>query len=194
MNVAIVSGVVFLLAVLMTLTGRGGGNFHVMVLVLAGQAIHQAATTGQFILMLTALTGMLVFQKHKLVDWKLALVIDPPTDIMAFVGGYFSAYVSGTALKFVLAGLLVLAGFLMLVRIKDRAITQDRKFGYWHRRYGDQEYVVNLWLAIPITAAVGLAAGAVYRPGCCICGPRRWPLIRPRRRSACSPAHAWTRC
>jgi len=161
MNVAIVSGIVFLLAVLMTMTGRGGGNFYVMVLVLAGQVIHQAATTGQFILMLTALTGMLVFQKHKLVDWKLALVIDPPTDIMAFVGGYFSAYVSGTALKFVLAGLLVLAGFLMLIKVKDRTINQDKKFGYWHRRYGDQEYVVNLWLAIPITAAVGLAAGAV---------------------------------
>lgn len=88
----------------MIMTGRGGGNFYVLVLVIAGQAIHQAATTGQFILILTALAGLLLFSKHKLVDWKL---------------------------------------------------------GCWHRRYGDQEYVVNLWLAIPITAAVGLVAGAV---------------------------------
>jgi uncharacterized membrane protein YfcA len=40
-------------------------------------------------------------------------------------------------------------------------ITRDRKLGYWHRRYGDQEYVVNLSLAIPITATVELATGAV---------------------------------
>jgi len=156
-----VAAVVFVLAVLMTMTGRGGGNFYVLVLVLAGQAIHQAATTGQLILMLSAVTGMLIFHKHKLVDWKLALVIDPPTDVMAFVGGYFSAHVSGITLKFLLAGLLVLAGFLMLLKVKNRPIAEGKRFGYWHRRYGNEEYVVNLWIAIPITAAVGLAAGAV---------------------------------
>ncbi|MBN2552709.1 MAG: sulfite exporter TauE/SafE family protein, partial [Spirochaetales bacterium] len=122
MNLIIVAAVVFALAVLMTMTGRGGGNFYVLVLVLAGQAIHQAATTGQLILMLSALTGMLVFHKHKMVDWKLALVIDPPTDLMAFVGGYLSAYVSGITLKFILAGVLVLAGFLMLLKVKNRPI------------------------------------------------------------------------
>jgi uncharacterized membrane protein YfcA len=161
MTTIIVAAVVFVLAVLMTMTGRGGGNFYVLVLVLAGQAIHQAATTGQFILMLSAVTAMLIFHKHKLVDWKLALVIDPPTDVMAFAGGYFSAYVSGITLKFLLAGLLVLAGLLMLLKVKDRPIANSKRYGYWHRRYGDEEYVVNLWIAIPITAAVGLAAGAV---------------------------------
>jgi len=161
MNVIIVSTVVCALAMIMTMTGRGGGNFYVLVLILAGQAIHHAAASGQLILMLSAAAGVLIFNKHKMVDWKLALVIDPPTDIMAFVGGYFSAYVSSTALKFLLTGLLVIAGFLMLVNVKDRPITGKKKLGYWHRRYGDEEYVVNLWLAIPITATVGLAAGAV---------------------------------
>jgi len=160
-NMLIVIIVIFIIAVLMTMTGRGGGNFYVLALVAVGYSIHQAATTGQFILMLTAIAGMLVFHKHKLVDWKLALVIDPPTDIMAFVGGYFSDYASGISLKFVLAGLLVFAGFFMLLRVKDKPILRQKRFGYWHRKYGNYEYVVNLWLAIPITAAVGLAAGAV---------------------------------
>ncbi len=161
MKLIITAIVIFCIAVLMTMTGRGGGNFYVLVLVTAGQAMHQAATTGQFILMLTAFAGMLIFHKHKLVDWKLALVIDPPTDIMAFVGGYFSDYTSGVSLKFALAGLLVLAGFFMLLKVKDKPILKQKRLGYWHRKYGDQEYIVNLWLAIPITAAVGLAAGAV---------------------------------
>ena len=161
MNMLIVIIVIFIIAVLMTMTGRGGGNFYVLALVVAGHSIHQAATTGQFILMLTAIAGMLIFHKHKLVDWKLALVIDPPTDIMAFAGGYFSGYLSGVSLKFMLAGLLVLAGIFMLVKVKDKPILNQKRFGFWHRKFEDHEYIVNLWLTIPITAAVGLAAGAV---------------------------------
>ena len=161
MTVIIVSFIILLIAILMTITGRGGGNFYVLILVLSGQAMHQAATTGQFILMLTAITGMLIFHRHGLIDWKLALVIDPPTDIMALAGGYLSGYVSGSTLKLVLAGLLFLSGVFMMVKVKEKPLSQIKKKGYWHRRFGDQEYVVNLWLAIPITAMTGFVAGAV---------------------------------
>lgn len=172
MSIIAVSLAIFAVAILMTMTGRGGGNFYVLILIIAGQAMHQAATTGQFILILTALAGMLIFQKHKLVDWKLALVIDPPTDIMALIGGYFSGYVSGISLKFILAGLLMIAGFLMLVKVQEKPILK-KKVGYWYRNYEGQEYVVNLWLAIPITAAAGLAAGAVGIS----CGSFKVPLM-----------------
>jgi len=161
MNVWVLSGVILAIAVVMTMTGRGGGNFYVLVLVAAGQAMHQAATSAQFILMVTAFTSMLIFQKNRTVDWKLALVIDPPTDIMAFVGGFFSEYASGVSLKLVLAGLLVLAGFMMLIKVKERPYSTEKKFGYWHRNFQGQSYVVNLWFTIPITALAGLAAGAV---------------------------------
>jgi hypothetical protein len=173
MNLVVVGIIVFAIAVIMTMTGRGGGNFYVLVLVAAGQAMHQAATSAQFILMLTAFAGMLIFQKHKTVDWKLALVIDPPTDIMAFVGGYFSSYASNVSLKLLLAGLLVAAGFLILVKIKERPIHTGKKFGYWHRNFQGQSYVVNLWYTIPITALAGLVAGAVGIS----CGSFKVPLM-----------------
>ena len=145
----------------MSMTGRGGGNFYVLILVIAGQAMNQAATSAQFILMLSAFTAMLVFKKKGMVDWKLALIIDPPTDIMAFIGGYYSGYASNVALKFTLSGFLVLAAFLMLIKIKERPIDKAEKLGYWHRTFQGQQYVVNLWLAIPVTALAGFAAGAV---------------------------------
>jgi uncharacterized membrane protein YfcA len=85
-RVVVASMAVFTVAVLSTMAGRGGGNVYVPALVAAGQSMHQAATTGQLVLLLTACAGMLVFQKHRLVDWKLALVIDPATDVMALVG------------------------------------------------------------------------------------------------------------
>jgi len=173
MNLVVISIIIFAIAILMTITGRGGGNFYVLILVAAGQAMHQAATSAQFILILTAFAGMLIFQKNKLVDWKLALVIDPPTDIMAFFGGYFSNYASSAGLKLILAGLLVLAGFFMLIKVKERPIIPKKKFGYWYRKFQGQEYVVNLWLTIPITALTGLVAGAVGIS----CGSFKVPLM-----------------
>jgi len=165
MQLGITTVLVFVVAVLMTMSGRGGGTFYVPILVATGESMHRAAASGQLILLLTAAAGMLVFQKHRVVDWKLALVIDPPTDIMAFFGGYLSGYVDGTLLKFVLAGLLILAGCSMLIPVKDRQSPKKKGLGFWTRRFGGREYVVNLWLAIPITAATGLAAGAVGMSG-----------------------------
>lgn len=173
MNIIILCLVVTAIAVLMTMTGRGGGNFYVLVLVAAGQVKHEAAASSQFILMLTAIAGTIIFQKNKAVDWKLALVIDPPTDIMAFVGGYFSSYASNASLKLVLAFFLVLAGLLMLVKVKDRPLQTAKRLGYWRREFQGQSYVVNLWYTIPITALAGLAAGAVGIS----CGSFKVPLM-----------------
>lgn len=50
MRVVIVSVGVLIIAVLMAMTGRGGGNFYVPFLVAVGAPMHQAATTGQLIL------------------------------------------------------------------------------------------------------------------------------------------------
>ena len=117
----------------MTMTGRGGGNFYVPVLVASGVTMHQAATTGQLILVVTALMALLIFQKHKTVDWKLALVIDSPTDIMAFVGGFYAHSFHGIELKLIFASLLVLAAFLMMVPVKERVVGPKRRLGFWLR-------------------------------------------------------------
>jgi uncharacterized membrane protein YfcA len=85
-----ISAIILIISITMSMVGKGGGNFYVLVMVLSGVSMYNAATTFQLIMMGTSLTAMLVFNKHKMVDWKLALVIDPPTDIMAFVGGYFA--------------------------------------------------------------------------------------------------------
>lgn len=160
-SIIIVSILIFIIAVLMSMTGRGGGNFYVPVMVAAGLAMHQAATVAQFILFCTAIAALIIFHKSKTVDWKLALVIDPPTDIMAFIGGYYAHMFTGSALKIVFAFLLVIAGFFMLFPVKEKIRQKRKRFGFWHREFGEDSYVVNLWLAIPITALTGLVAGMV---------------------------------
>ncbi len=49
-NLVIVSFLIFIAAVAMTMVGKGGGNFYVVILALANIPMHEAATTGQFIL------------------------------------------------------------------------------------------------------------------------------------------------
>jgi len=105
-------------------------------------------------------SALLVFGIRGTVDWKLALVIDPPTDLMALVGGYFAHRFSGGTLKIVLAALLVASGLLMLFPVQG-GWSRKRGFGWWQRSFRDYHYTVNLWIAIPVTALTGLAAGMV---------------------------------
>ena len=84
----------------MTMTGRGGGNFYVLTLGLAGIPMHEAATTGQLILFITATAAMLLFQKKRIIAWKMVLLIGPIVAVMAFVGGYCSKMITGMTLKF----------------------------------------------------------------------------------------------
>jgi len=145
----------------MAMVGRGSGNFYAPLLVALGLAIHQAATTGQFILIASAVASAIVYQKHRTLDWKLVLLIEPPTDIGAFIGRYYAHLFRGTTLKFVFSGLLVLASFFMLHPVKEKDDEVKRGRGYWHRRFGEHEYTVPLSLAISITFTTGLVTGMV---------------------------------
>lgn len=160
-SVLLMSIIILVIGVSMSMVGKGGGNFYVLVMVLAGISMHNAATTSQLIMMGTSVASMLIFNKHKKVDWKLALIIDPPTDIMAFFGGYFAGNIEGTTLKLMFAILLVVISIFMFIPIKEKPLEQSMKLGYWNRTFGDYNYSVNLWITIPITAAVGFFAGAI---------------------------------
>jgi len=42
--------------------------------------------------------------------------------------------------------------------IQDKFIN-ERKWGYWLRKFGEEEYSVNLLIGLPLTALAGLMAG-----------------------------------
>jgi uncharacterized protein len=161
MKIVLVSFVVLIVAITTAVAGRGGGNFYVPILVASGLLINNAATSAQLILMVTALVATFVFYSYKTIDWKLALVLDPPTDIMAFIGGYFAHYFIGYYLKFIFAFLLVIAALLILKPVKEHINTGEKQFGFWNRSFDNYSYKVNLWMAIPITALTGFFAGMI---------------------------------
>lgn len=160
-KIAIVAAILFGLAVVMTMTGRGGGNFYVLTLVLAGAPMHEAAATGQFILFTTALAASLIFQKYRTLSVPLALLIGAPTAGMAFVGGFLAHLFAGVTLKILFSFLLVIAGVLMLYPARERTIQPKRGIGYWHLKASSDVYLINLWLVVPIALATGFCAGMV---------------------------------
>jgi hypothetical protein len=153
--------IILIISITMAMVGKGGGNFYVLVMILAGIKMQNAATTSQLIMMATALTSMLIFHKNKKVDWKLALIIDPPTDIMAFVGGYFASDIHATTLKIMFASVLILISIFMFIPVKEKPLSFNNKKGYWNREFNGYKYSVNLWTVLPLTATVGFFAGAI---------------------------------
>lgn len=158
-----VSVLVLLVAVLMTMVGKGGGNFYVVILALAGIPMHQAATTGQFILFAGATAAMLVFHQNKMVSWPLAILAGGVMGLSALAGGYASHLFSGVVLKVIFAGLLLASGLaLFLPKQSGRSTTTGRRTpGIVHLTSRGETYAVHLPITLPIMMAAGFGSGMV---------------------------------
>lgn len=161
MSYPVIALIIFALSVVMIMSGRGGGNFYVLTLVLAGVSMHQASTTSQFILLASALSGALIFGKAKTLSWPLVFFFGGLNASMAFVGGFEAHLFTGTGLKMVLSVLLAMAGVVMLLPEKAVRKTAHARRGYWNISEGEHTYVLNLWVAVPLTLATGLFSGMV---------------------------------
>jgi uncharacterized protein len=159
----IVGVLIFFVSVTMTMVGKGGGNFYVVILALANIPMHQAATTGQFILFAASVSAMTIFQKNKAVAWPLAIFIGLFAGSFALLGGYFSHLFSGFTLKLIFAFMLAFAGAMMLMPAGkyDHNTKRENKLGYWQLELRDEIYTVNLWVALPVIILTGFASGMV---------------------------------
>jgi uncharacterized membrane protein YfcA len=160
---SILIGVAAILAisVAFSLIGQGGGVLYVPLLLALGMTVHDAATTSLFVIVATSISAAIIYRKRRTVDWKLALVIEPPTIALAFAGGLLANSIDATVLKYIFAGVLILAGFLMLGQVKGNGDAVSSGWGYWNRRLGDKSYTVRLPGLMPVTAAAGFVAGMI---------------------------------
>jgi uncharacterized membrane protein YfcA len=153
---------ILIVAIAMTMVGKGGGNFYVVILAMANIPMHEAATTGQFILFSASVAAMIIFQKSKSVSWPLVFLIGTFTALPAFAGGYFSYIFSGFFLKLVFALMLFVAGIMMLISVSENQnTTQKKSFGTMDITSAGQIYSMNLWIALPVTIATGFGSGMV---------------------------------
>ena len=156
----ILAGIFFVVSLFFSAIGMGGGMFYVPILLFIKTPIHDAAAISLTLILVTSISALFIFLKNKLVDWKLAALIDPPTDIMAFVGGIYSGYLSESLLKGILVAVLIAAGIFMIKKGDPKLLCSHKKTWWcWERKFYDKTYTVNLLITIPITAGIGLISG-----------------------------------
>lgn len=161
-KLAIVGCLIFVVAVSMTMVGKGGGNFYVVILALANVPMHEAATTGQFILFFASVSAMIIFQKNRIVAWPLAILLGSLTAVSALGGGYLSHFFSGFSLKVIFAVMLFIAGAVMLAPVsKKKSPVKQDNFRHWHFQSGDETFTVNPWVALPASILTGFGSGMV---------------------------------
>jgi len=161
-NLIIVGLLILVVAVAMTMVGKGGGNFYVVILAIANIPMHEAATTGQFILFSASLAALLIFQKNRSVSWTLAVLIGTFTALSALAGGYFSHLFSGFSLKMIFAVMLLIAGMVMLIPVsEDKNVTKNKYVGIINIQSRGELYSINLLVVVPVTVLTGLFSGMV---------------------------------
>jgi uncharacterized membrane protein YfcA len=151
----------FISAGISSMIGVGGGVLYVPILLAFGFPFYQAAAISIFIIMSLSISSSLVYYRVQLVDWKLALLIEPLTAIMSLIGGYYSSSLRMKELQILFILVLIVSGYFMIKSIKEiqDKFINEKKWGYWLRKFGEEEYSINLLIGLPLTALAGLMAG-----------------------------------
>ena len=161
-KLGLISLLIFIVAVAMTMVGKGGGNFYVVILTLASLPIHQAAAIGQLILFSASLSALLIFNQGKSLSWKLGIFVGGFMALAAFAGGYLSHAFSGFTLKLVFSAMLLIAGGIMLIPPQDQKGPADQNQpGMIRIKSGASIYTIKLWIALPVILATGFVSGMV---------------------------------
>lgn len=151
--------ILFSLALILSMFGKGGGEFYVPILVTAGLEFHESATTSLFLLIASGATMMAVFGRKRLVDWKLAFMIFSTSGLGSFLGGFISAGISPIYLKVIFAVLLLISAYFI-----SKPVTKifDPNIGpLWVRECCNNTYRVRHMLILPMMFLVGFSAGMV---------------------------------
>lgn len=153
----------FVVAVLFSMLGQGGGALYTPLQVWLGIGFHEAATTSLFLIMVTSVAASLVFHKARRIDWPLAIALETVTAVGGFTGGLGSGWLSGDALSLIFAGVIGTAAVFMIRPMKERepGPPGGRRPLLWHRTLGQQRYCVDMALALPFSFAAGALSGLV---------------------------------
>jgi len=108
----------FLVGILSSLFGVGGGIIHVpFLIVVLGIPVHTATATSQFVLAVTSLTGSLMFLRQGQIDLAVAASMGLGVLIGAQGGAFLSTRMRGEPIRRLLAVALALFAIRLILRV-----------------------------------------------------------------------------
>ena len=159
----ILAVLMFVVAIIFSMVGLGGGILYTPVQIWAGIEFHEAVTTALFLIMVISVSASIVYRRAQRIDWPLALTLETATISGGFTGGCLSTAIPYAVLGLLLALVVAMAGYSMIRPLPRTARAPSRPAGRfsWSRQMGDHHYRVNLALAMPLSFVAGLISGLV---------------------------------
>jgi|GEM_PF-1109936 Predicted permeases len=105
---------VFVVSIIFSMFGQGGGSVYTPILFLLGYATLTAISTSLVLNLITALSASIVYYRSNLVDIRFALWFVPGICIGAFLGGMAAAYIDPVLLMWLFVIFLIGAGGRMI--------------------------------------------------------------------------------
>lgn len=154
---------IFAASLVSSMVGQGGGVLYTPVQVWLDTNVHQAATTSLFLIIVLSFSSSITFARSGRIDWPLALVLESITTTSAFAGGIFSIWVKEDILLLILAGAITAAALPLILGLERRHSDPICRGGplSWRRIVNNEQYCINLLIAIPVSALAGLVSGMV---------------------------------
>lgn len=150
--------IIFATSVVFSMVGLGGGAIYTPIQVWFGVDFHVAATTSLFLIMVTSISATIVFHKAEKIDWPLAWCFESVTAVGGFLGGYFSDQFSNEILTIIFSSIVAVSGVIMLSNLTPARFQYHphKHFYVWRRKLYNEEYYIN----VPLALIVGFIAGA----------------------------------
>lgn len=143
-----------------SMLGQGGGAFYVPMLLAVSVPFYVAATTSQFLIVVVSFSSAVLFAKASMLDWKLVLLIEPPTNLGAFAGGYLSPYIPSYFARICFAGVLIIGAYYMYKPAKERLQAAPHVYWWqWQRTGLAEPYTINVLVLVPVMVLAGFVAG-----------------------------------
>ncbi|MEN6340990.1 MAG: sulfite exporter TauE/SafE family protein [Methanospirillum sp.] len=117
-------GAVFLVSIVFSMFGQGGGSLYTPILFLLGFSALTSISTSLALNLFTALTASIVYYRSGLVDVRFALWFVPGICIGAFLGGVLTAYIDPALLMWLFVIFLVGAGARMISTYWEKGATE----------------------------------------------------------------------
>jgi len=152
--------ILFVIAFILSIFGKGGGEFFVPIFLTAGISFHEAATTSLFILMVSGFSMMVVYHKKALIDWTTGIAVIISSASGAFIGGFISVGIKPLYLKTLFAVLLLISSYF-LSKPEKAPSEKFMKGPIWKRKCCGEEYRFPVLIVLPTIFIIGFIAGMV---------------------------------
>lgn len=125
---------VFLVSIVFSMFGQGGGSLYTPILFLLGYSALISISTSLVLNLITALAAAIIYFRAGFIDLRMAVAFIPGICIGAFLGGVMTNFVDPTILLWIFVVFLVGAGARMIYTYWEKGSAEEAcaiRFSWW---------------------------------------------------------------